>query len=160
MSTPNSIERFYFNAKSLFSFIAELVEQAHTDGHNVLHPSLIKFAGYVLFNIDKSMFIKKFIEKSFSHWDKIYVRDTEFFINSAANIFLNLPLENVNAFKELLLLKTEDNEYYISEDDRDALWDYFESLVRISIAYMMEDEKRNTVGVNLKLLSEKWKITK
>jgi hypothetical protein len=160
MSTPNSVERFHFNAKSLFSFILELVENAHTDGFKIIHPSLIKFAGIVLFNLDKNIFLKKFIEKSYQHWEKIYIRDTDFFINSAGEIFLNLPLENVNAFKELFLLKTEDGEYYITEDDKDALWDYFESLVRISIIYMTEDNKRNCVNADLEMLCNKWNIKK
>jgi hypothetical protein len=158
MTTPNSIERFFFNAKSLFSFILELVENAHNDGYDIIHPSLIKFAGIVLFNLDKSIFIKKFIEKSYQHWDKIYVRDIDFFMNSAAEIFLNLPLEKVNAFKDLFLIKTEDGELYITDDDKDALWDYFESLVRISIAYILEDKSRNIINADIDLLCDKWKI--
>jgi hypothetical protein len=159
MSKPSSIERFFLNAKGLFTLVAELVETAHKQGLKIVNPKLVNFAGIVLFNIDKKTVIDKFIERSYPHWDLIFKRDEGFFFENAGSVFVGLPLDRVNAFRELFILKMEDGELFISEDDREALWEYFESLVRISISFLQEDKTRNKYNIDIDKVTKIWNVS-
>jgi hypothetical protein len=154
---PNTVERFFMNVEGLFQLISELVNSAYQNGYKVVSPYLVNFAGFVLFKLDKNFVLNTFIEKSHEHWEQIRLKDEDFFVSSAGTVFAGLPLDSVNAFKELFLLKTKTGERFVSDDDRDALWEYFESLVRISIHYLQEDPKRNTFGIDLEKTSALWK---
>jgi hypothetical protein len=154
---PNTVDRFFMNVEGLFQLISELVNSAYQSGYKIVSPYLVNFAGFVLFRLDKKFVIDTFIEKSHNHWEEIRVKDEEFFISSAGTVFAGLPLDSVNAFKELFLLKTKTGERFVSEDDRDALWEYFESLVRISIHYLQEDPKRNKWGIDMDKVISQWK---
>jgi len=155
-SLPTTVERFFMNVEGLFQLISELVNSAYQSGHKIVSPYLVNFAGFVLFKLDKEYVIKTFIEKSHKHWDQIRLKDEDFFVTSAGKVFAGLPMDSVNAFKELFLLKMSNGERFVSDDDRDAIWEYFESLVRISIHYLQEDPKRNIWGIDLTKIIHLW----
>ena len=154
---PNTTERFFMNVEGLFQLISELVNSAYESGYKIVSPYLVNFAGFVLFRLDKNFVIETFIEKSHTHWEEIRLKDEEFFLSSAGTVFAGLPLDSVNAFKELFLLKNKSGERFVSEDDRDALWEYFESLVRISIHFLQEDPNRNKWGIDMDQVVSQWK---
>lgn len=156
-SLPTTVDRFFMNVEGLFQLISELVNSAYQSGHKIVSPYLVNFAGFVLFKLDKEFVIKTFIEKSHKHWEQIRIKDEDFFITSAGKVFAGLPMDSVNAFKELFLLKMSNGERFVSEDDRDAIWEYFESLVRISIHYLQEDPTRNIWGMDLPKVIHLWK---
>jgi hypothetical protein len=137
--------------------ISELVNSAYQSGHKIVSPYLVNFAGFVLFKLDKDFLLKTFIEKSNEHWEQIRVRDEEFFVHSAGKVFAGLPLDAVNSFKDLFLLRTPSGDRFVSEDDRDAMWDYFESLVRISIHYLQEHPQKNIWNIDVEKTKSKWK---
>jgi hypothetical protein len=72
-------------------------------------------------------------------------------------VFAGLPLDAVNSFKDLFLLRTPSGDRFVSEDDRDAMWDYFESLVRISIHYLQEHPQKNIWNIDVEKTKSKWK---
>jgi len=156
-SLPTTVERFFMNVEGLFQLISELVSSAYQSGYKIVSPYLVNFAGFVLFKLDKEFVLKTFIEKSHQHWEQIRVRDEEFFVHSAGKVFAGLPLDSVNAFKELFLLNTTKGERFVSEDDRDAMWDYFESLVRIAIHYLQEHPEKNIWKIDMDQTVSKWK---
>lgn len=156
-SLPTTVERFFMNVEGLFQLISELVNSAYQSGHKIVSPYLVNFAGFVLFKLDKEFVIKTFIEKSHKHWEQIRIKDEDFFVTSAGKVFAGLPMDSVNAFKELFLLKMSNGERFVSDDDRDAIWEYFESLVRISIHYLQEDPTRNIWGMDLPKIIHLWK---
>jgi hypothetical protein len=156
-SLPTTVERFFMNVEGLFQLISELVNSAYQSGHKIVSPYLVNFAGFVLFKLDKEYVIKTFIESSNKHWEQIRLKDEDFFVSSAGKVFAGLPMDNVNAFKELFLLKMSNGERFVSEDDRDAIWEYFESLVRISIHYLQEDPTRNLWGMDVPKIIHLWK---
>ena len=162
ISLPTTIERFFLNVEGLFNLVSELVNSAYQSGYKIVSPYLINFAGFVLFKLDKEFVLKTFIEKSHEHWEEIRIRDEDFFINRAGKVFAGLPLDSVNAFKELFLLRCSNGnglgERFVSEDDRDALWDYFESLVRISIHYLQEHPEKNIWKIDVEKVFTQWKI--
>lgn len=156
-SLPTTVERFFMNVEGLFQLISELVNSAYQSGYKIVSPYLVNFTGFVIFKLDKEFVIQTFIEKSHKHWDQIRNKNEDFFINSASYVFAGLPLDDVNAYKELFLLKTSSGERFVSDDDRDAIWEYFESLVRIAIHYIQEDPKRNTWGIDMDKTISIWK---
>lgn len=156
-SLPTTVERFFMNVEGLFQLISELVSHAYQSGYQIVSPYLVNFAGFVLFKLDKEFVLKTFIEKSHPHWEQIRIRDEQFFVHSAGKVFSGLPLDSVNAFKELFLLKSTKGERFVSEDDRDAMWDYFESLVRISIHYLQEHPEKNIWKIDMDQTFSKWK---
>jgi hypothetical protein len=158
-SLPTTVERFFMNVEGLFQLVSELVNSAYQSGYKIVSPYLVNFAGFVLFKLDKEFVLKTFIEKSHAHWGQIRARDEDFFVHSAGNVFAGLPLDSVNAFKELFLLRTQKGDRFITDDDRDAMWDYFESLVRISIHYLQEHPEKNIWKINIEETAEKWKDT-
>jgi len=157
ISLPTTVERFFMNVEGLFQLISELVNTAYQSGYKVISPYLVNFAGFVLFKLNKDFVLRTFIEKSYKHWDQIRVKDEDFFINHAGQVFAGLPLDEVNAFKELFVLKTKSGDRFVSEDDRDAIWEYFESLVRISIHYLQENPSANIWGINMDKTISSWK---
>ena len=48
---------------------------------------------------------------------------------------------NIDAFKMLFTSKDQDGEDMICQDDRDAIWDMFDSLVKICIKYVHRERK-------------------
>jgi len=154
---PTTVERFFMNVEGLFQLVSELVNTSYQSGYQIVSPYLVNFAGFVLFKMEKEFVLRSFIDKSHKHWNQILVRDEDFFINSAGKVFAGLPLDSVNAFRELFLLKTKSGERMVSEDDRDAMWDYFDSLVRISIHWLQENPEQNKWIMDMDELIRKWK---
>ena len=134
-SKPSALDRFFSNAQGLFDLIYDFVFVANKRGIKTVEPEIVKFAGVVIFTaLNKELVIKKFIEKSYDHWDKISKKDEMFFLDHAQDVFVGLPLEDVNAFRQLFIVPDA-----LTEDDKDTLWEYFESLIRISIIYLHEN---------------------
>lgn len=156
-SLPTTVERFFMNVEGLFQLISELVNSAYQSGYKIVSPYLVNFAGFVLFKLDKHFVIRTFIEKSHEHWEQIRLKDEDFFLNSAGKVFAGLPMDNVNAFKELFTLNMKNGEKFVSDDDRDAIWEYFESLVRISIHYLQENPSRNIWKIDMDKTISLWK---
>jgi hypothetical protein len=156
-SLPTTVERFFMNVEGLFQLISELVNTAYQSGYKVVSPYLVNFAGFVIFKLNKEFVLKTFIEKSHKHWEQIRVKDEDFFISHAGQVFAGLPLDEVNAFKELFVLKTKSGERFVSDDDRDAIWEYFESLVRISIHYLQEHPTENVWNVDMEKNISSWR---
>jgi hypothetical protein len=154
---PTTAERFFMNVEGLFQLVSELVNTSYQSGYKIVSPYLVNFAGFVLFKMDKEFVLRSFIEKSHKNWNQILIRDEEFFVNSAGKVFAGLPLDSVNAFRDLFLLKTNSGERFVSEDDRDAMWDYFDSLVRISIHWLQENPEQNKWFMDMDELIRKWK---
>lgn len=156
-SLPTTVDRFFMNVEGLFQLISELVNSAYQSGYKVVSPYLVNFTGFILFKMNKDYVIRTFIEKSHKHWNEIRVKDEDFFLNHAIHVFSGLPLDDVNSFKELFLLKTAAGDRFVSDDDRDAIWEYFESLVRISIHYLQENPSKNVWNIDMDKTISLWK---
>jgi hypothetical protein len=153
---PSSLDRFFLNAQGLFDLIYDLVLCASKKGIKTVEPEIVKFAGVVIFTaMNKQFVIKKFIEKSYDHWQKIYHRDEKFFLDHAQDVFVGLPLEDVNAFRQLFVVPDA-----LTEDDKETLWEFFESLIRISIIYLSEQpDLVEELDINtLEEDAKKWKL--
>lgn len=133
---PSSEERFYQTVVELTQLIHDLVSESYDKGYEIVSPGLVQMGGIILSAYNKMKIIQVFIKYSHSHWDEIRNRNESFFDEHSTSIFGDLPLNNVNAFKALFTLRDKNGHHVITKDDRDAVWDFFHTLVKISIKYI------------------------
>lgn len=82
--------------------------------------------------------IKTFIEHSYSSWGKIHDRDTKYFITDAKDVFKGLPLNIVAEFCKMFVITDSKGKSIVNDNETASLFDYFASLVKISIKYIHE----------------------
>lgn len=135
---PSEEVRFLANVSDLIDLIHELTSMCWDSGCQDLNPTLILAAGAYLKSYDKIKLIETFITYSNEHWEKIRTRDENFFINNAHEIFQHLPVQEgkINAFKILFTATEKDGTPIVVKEDRDAVWEIFDSLVKICIKYI------------------------
>ena len=135
---PLEEDRFMTNVLDLTDLVHDLASICWDAGKKDINPQLVLFAENYLENYDRTKMIDVFIKNSHMHWHKIKERDEDFFIENAHLIFQNLPIDtnNINAFKLFFTAKDDKGEYIIEQSDKDAVWDIFDSLVKICIKYI------------------------
>lgn len=138
LSYESHEQRFYDNVKDLSELIYELISLCYDNGYKHVHPELVKLASQVLSNFDKQRIIENFIQYSKPYWDNIIDRDEQFFILHASKVFSDLPLDNVDAFKILFTSTDKSGHLIINNDDKQAIWLFFDSLIKIVIKYIHE----------------------
>ena len=138
MSMPLEEERFKANVLDLSDLIHELASQCWDEGVKDLNPMLLMAAKAYLGGYDKIELIETFIKYSNEYWGEIKNRNEDFFKLHSRNVFGKLPVGegNINGFKILFESKDKDGNFMICQDDRDAIWDMFDSLVKICIKYI------------------------
>jgi hypothetical protein len=138
MSAPKEEERFMANVLDLSDLVHELTSICWDEGFKDVNPTLIVLAKAYLSNYDKVELIETFITYSNEYWDEIKKRNENFFIEHSGKIFAHLPVGkgNISAFKMLFTTKDKDGNPVINNNDRDAVWDMFDSLVKICIKYI------------------------
>src|SRR5579885_115460 len=95
--------------------------------------------------MDKRTLIDNFILYSHMHWGQIKRREEKFFNENAKDVFKDLPLGNVDAFKQLFNLKDEKGNFVIDPKDKDVIWDYFQSFVKICIHYIHRHRRPSVI---------------
>jgi len=108
------------------------VVTANERGYKFVSPTVVRFAvGFVMKKYTAEQMLLDFIDGSVHLWPQIAVRNEEFFISHAPQLFGSLPENHVTAFR--LLFSTEDA---ISKEDRDMLYDYFDNFVHLAFDYI------------------------
>lgn len=135
---PSEEKRFMANVLDLTNLVHELATICWDAGRRDINPQLVVLAENYLEQYDPTKLIEIFINHSYEHWSKIKHRDENFFINNANAIFKYLPIDtnNINAFKIFFTAMGDDGDYIIIQEDRDAIWDIFDSLIKICIKYI------------------------
>lgn len=132
MSDVDRPKEFKDNVIDLCDLIIDIVkplfnaEQRKTE----VSPLMMGFGKDFLTNYDPLELINNFIKYSHEHWDQIHQRDAKFFEENSKDIFKDLPLDNIDPFKELFIGNL------LSTEDKDDIWEYFTALVCISILYI------------------------
>lgn len=169
-------ERFSSNMEGMISLVVEMVTLARSKGSNILEPAIIQFVGSYLKQYEKPKLLRNFIIYSKGHWTMIKAKKMEFFIEHAHSIFGELPVEHVSAFKDLVVVKDKDGNYFVPEQNIEDLWAYFHSLVKICIRYVHRMRQPYTMStssgvrheyrdntffpeLNIPLLAEEWGIS-
>jgi hypothetical protein len=76
----------------------------------------------------------------------VKVHDEDFFIKHSNEIFAGLPETVVSNISKIFSLKDAAGEYLIEKPDRENIWKFFESFVKISIKYIHEKRKPYAVS--------------
>lgn len=137
MDTPLEEERFKANVISLTDLVHFLITDCWDNGIKDINPVMVNLAGTYLSSFNDVELIETFIKHSNSYWEEIRTHNEDFFIQHSSNIFSQLPVGkgNIDAFKTLFTAK-KDGKSIISPDDKNGIWDHFESLVKICIKYV------------------------
>lgn len=138
---PPPEDRFYQTVVELTQLIHDLVSGAYDKGYEIVNPGLVQMGGIILSGYNKMKIIQTFIKYSHPHWDEIRNHNESFFDDHASSIFGDLPLNNVNAFKALFTLRDKHGHHVIIKDDRDAIWDFFQTLIIIAIKYIHQGRR-------------------
>lgn len=135
---PPEEKRFITNVLDLAALVHELATICWDAGRKDINPQLVSFAENYLQNYDPVVLIETFIKHSHKYWDEIRLHNEIFFIENAHSVFKQLPIDssNINAFKLFFTAKDNNGVDIIVKEDRDAMWDIFESLVKICIKYI------------------------
>lgn len=144
-SLPSHMDRFFANMMEMSNFVYDLVDRIKKLGYpDVVAPELIQLATGILQSYNHRDLIEGFIKKSEEEngtWDKIFEKDETFMHDNAFIIFSNLPSHHVDAFKSILLLKDSSGNFVVDKVDRDTLWKFFYSYVKIAIKFIHEERK-------------------
>lgn len=134
---PPEEERFSSNTNKLGEAIKICIRKLFDMGYQTVDLSLVEFAVIAIANYDKHALIQGFIKNSHAEcWDKIKVRDEQYFVDNSAKIFAHLPAGEVNLFKDLFTTKDKNGNSVIEQEFKNKIWTLFDALVKISIKYV------------------------
>lgn len=134
---PTEEDKFFHVMNGLIELIHELVCICHDDGYKIIPPELLIIGKTYLQEYNRTNLINNFIQYSYKYWSQIKNRDEIFFIEHANDIFKDFGFQKeINLFSALFTTKNSQGQYIILSDDKDAIWEFFESLIKISIKYI------------------------
>lgn len=135
-------DRFDKTLKELTELVKELIGDVYAAGHNIINPIAIDLgSAWLNQRYNKVQIIQGFVKYSHPHWDMIKDRNEIFFSEHASAIFGGLAGNHVDTFKTLFTMKDRKGNFVIAQDDRNAIWDFFDSMVKISIRYVFKNRK-------------------
>lgn len=130
-------ERLSSNIVDLTKLCYDIVYDARDKNFKTIDPTMIDVAARVLDQWDKTDLINRFITKSCHYWDQIRTKDEEFFKQNMASVFDGLPTANVNAVSQLFsMVDPQTNQRVVAVEDREAVWEFLISMVKICIKYI------------------------
>ena len=137
-ATPSPVERFRANMDAMFELIHELVVKANKKGCMDITPLMVSLGTIYVKSLNSDKLIISFIDQSHQYWNRIHVKDEEFFNKNLGAIFSGISKTNSDAFLILATAKDKSGKLIISDDDREGIWTYIRSFVKISIHYIHE----------------------
>lgn len=140
---PSEEIRFKTNVLDLIALVHDLATICWNAGKRDVNPALIPFAENYLESYDPVGLIEIYIEHSHKHWQEIKDHNEVFFLENAHTIFNQLPINSnhIDAFKVFFTAKDSQGEDIIIQEDRDAIWEIFESLVKICLKFIHKKRK-------------------
>lgn len=135
------VDRFYDNMIDLYSLIHELISICYEKGYTQVNPNMVQLVGTFLQAYDRNKIIDNFIEYSHDYWYDIISRDEKSICNNIKHIFRDLPSDKVDAFRVLYEARDKQGNRIVDKEDIDAIWDFFDSLIKICVKYI--HDKRN-----------------
>ena len=144
MSTSNDsshislspVDRFKNNMEAMVELIVELLEKADDKGYGIVNMTMVDIGVASLKNYSKKDMIEGFIGNSIVHWEKIHVKDEKYIEEHVDDIFKAFPMGNVKLVRKLLTIKDDQGVLIVDTKDREDLWAYIQSQVKISIDYI------------------------
>jgi hypothetical protein len=138
MSAPPPAERFMLNMNEFFKVIRTFLVRCDKMGKAPVTCELFDIGHTIAVNADKDQVIKIFTERTYPHWDKIQMKDNDYLSTVLPNILTDIP--NIDKVGALFHTRNDDGSQFITIEDREILWRYLTSLVKISVRYVKEKQ--------------------
>ena len=152
-ATPSPVERFRANMDAIFDLINELVVKANQQGCTVVSSLMVSLGTIYLKSQNPDELITSFIDRSYLYWDQIHIKDEKFFNENLGTVFSGISKSNSDAFLVLATAKDKSGKPIISEEDREGIWTYIRSFVKISIHYIHEKRMPDVIKKEDKLMA-------
>ncbi len=137
-SNKPAVDRFHENISDFSEIIADILKECDDKGCTIVNPILAQIGATVVKNYDKYKVVERFIDYSEKYWPQIKERNEGFFDEHVGEVFQDLPMGDVNSFKKLLEAKDNEGKFIVTTEDRNGIWDYFDSFVKIAISFVHE----------------------
>jgi len=167
--------RFKENVNDFLDFMTDLVRETSVYCDDPIDVNTIVWVSNFIKIYDSDKLIITFINDSYPHWDCIYNESEDYFLSEFFNIFKrNMSEKNekcLTCLKNILnTKKTGTDDYVVTSDDKEIIWKYLKSFIRISIQYMHEvsvpdynNDKimylNNKFNIDIESNVKKWNIT-
>jgi hypothetical protein len=170
MSVAPPEERF---KQRLLEFI-EFTKNVIIEGNNLgvktpVSPLIMDLSKAFIEKEDAGKIVTTFTIRSLKSWDKIKNRDVEYIKNSGS-VFEGCPPKTVEDMKLLHDVLRPDGTKLFNETIQEGIWDYFDSLVKLSVCYVHKERCPDPVtkkytknffpDMKVKSEVERWGITK
>jgi len=170
MASPPQ-ERFKERLVQFIDFTKSLVIEANEHGiETPVSPLILDISKNFIGKEEADKIITTFILRSFPNWGEIQKHNLPFMKGEGLKAFYGIPEKNLKDFTALFDVIKPDGTPLLSPPVEEKLWDFFESLVRISICYVHVKRSPDPVtkkytqnffpDIKVKSQVETWKITK
>jgi len=123
------------NLLDLCNEVVRILDGLYKEKKIDFNPVLVSFGQGLLSKYEPDVIMDNFIKNTYEHWPKIEQKDENFFLDNATDLLKDYPVGDLNPFKQIFI--NDD----IDDDDKELLWEYFDSLVKIAIIHIHEQRK-------------------
>jgi hypothetical protein len=171
MALPVPEERFKTRLIEFIEFTKSVIVDANNAGiHTPVAPLILDLGKIFIEKEDAGKIVQTFTIRSIKNWDRIKSRDIQFIRGEGMSFFNGVPESNLKAFSDLYNVLRPDGTKLFNESVTDIVFDYFDSLVRLSVCYAHTQRCPDPVtkkytknffpDMKIKSEVERWGITK
>ena len=142
------IDKFDGNVEDFIVYLQELFTDCSESGCEIVPKFALDFGINSIREYATRELIESFIEYSNQYWVEIYNKNEKFFDDNLDKVFEGLKMDNVGLFKKLLLATDSNGELVVSTTDRENIWLYLHSFVKIALHFIHE-ERRPVILIKL-----------
>jgi hypothetical protein len=153
-------EQFHVNLGDFILFLQNLAGDLVKKGAKI-DLEIITLASLAITIHKPETIVKRFIKYTHKYWDQMLNRDEKYIIEHSGEIFSGLPFEHLNIIRTLLESRDHREFPFVSEGDRNCLWEYLHSFVRLSIRilYCSSENYIEFKDINCVSEAKKWRIS-
>lgn len=130
---------FLFNLNLFLDLYQSIVERIKAAGEDLsVTSTLIGTAKILINNKDPNSLIRTFITKSQTQWVSCIEKDETKLLSNIRTLFGDVPASILDNTLVILTLKNRDNVLYITAEEKDEIWDFLITFVKLSIVYIHE----------------------
>lgn len=142
MNIPPPVDRFRDNTITLAHYCKNIIINAYNQQLTSIQPIYVQIGLHVLENgYTGEELINNFIKFSYLSWDKIKVKDEDFFDQNKTELFNAWPTEVIQMFHSLFFTNKPDGTPLISAKQKEYIWNAVQSFVKISIQHIYESRQ-------------------
>lgn len=171
MALPAPEERFKTRLIEFIEFTRSVIVDANNAGINTpVAPFILELGKNFIEKEDSGKIVQTFTIRSLKNWDKIKNRDVAFIKGEGMSFFNGLPPAQLRLFSELHDVLRPDGTKLFNDATNNIVWDYFDSLVKLSVCYAHVQRCPDPVtkkytknffpDMKIKSEVERWGITK